>query len=123
MGNLPRLDSESWRCGGCGDQMIGKRTPDNLCGPCIALRMAADDPAAVTSGGGWISGPSASVEDVEAGNATAGDVLVLDDGTLAEITVTAEVSTGHAIWWREHGGTGSGVMVRARSERLQRVVS
>jgi hypothetical protein len=36
----PCLDSESWQCAGCGGQFIGNRTPDDLCGPCIAHRLA-----------------------------------------------------------------------------------
>jgi len=34
------IDSEAWTCSGCGGQMIGSRTPDNLCGPCIAARLS-----------------------------------------------------------------------------------
>jgi hypothetical protein len=34
------LDSEAWTCRSCHRQMIGQRTPDDLCGPCIAMRLA-----------------------------------------------------------------------------------
>jgi hypothetical protein len=38
------LDSEVWTCRGCRRLMIGRRTPDDLCGPCIAGRLAAPAP-------------------------------------------------------------------------------
>src|SRR5258706_4614898 len=40
----PCIDSESWTCQQCHGQFIGNRTPDDLCGPCIAHRLAEPIP-------------------------------------------------------------------------------
>jgi len=44
--NHQLIDSEAWTCSGCGGQMIGSRTPDDLCGPCIAARLGRSAAAA-----------------------------------------------------------------------------
>lgn len=41
----PQLDSESWTCASCGGLFIGGRTPDDLCGQCLASRLATARPA------------------------------------------------------------------------------
>jgi len=80
--------------------------------------------------GGWISGPSADAEPVEAGQVRPGDVLVLDDGTRAEVTDvrhgdywlnTGCHGRGVAIGWRS--GSSSGVLFRQASELLPRLAS
>ncbi len=59
----------------------------------------------------------------------AGDVLVLDDGTIGEVTVITPCTVrlpaggygdGVALWWAQRGGSQSGVMVRRNSDVLQR---
>lgn len=35
------VDSETWRCRGCGGSFIGHRTPDDLCNDCISFRLAS----------------------------------------------------------------------------------
>ena len=80
--------------------------------------------------GGWISGPAVTVEAVPAGQVTAGDRLILDDGTIADVDVIQPASVrlpggqhapGRALWWLQRGGTASGVLVRADSDTLHRV--
>lgn len=79
--------------------------------------------------GGWISGPSAHAEFVTAEHVRAGDVLLLDDRTRAEVTDirhgdfwmnTGNHGPGVAIGWR--AGTSSGVMFRNADDRLQRLL-
>src|SRR5260221_1800626 len=106
------LDSESWQCRDCGGQMIGGRTPDDLCGPCIARRLGE---------------PAERTEPVPAGELAAGDIVRLDDGTVAEVTDvrrgdfwlnTGRHGPGVAIGWRS--GSSSGVMFRRGADLLQR---
>lgn len=40
----PVVDSEAWTCARCGGQMIGDRTPDDLCRQCIALALDGQEP-------------------------------------------------------------------------------
>ena len=76
--------------------------------------------------GGWISGPSLRTELVAAESVRAGDVLLLDDGTRAEITDIRHgfywLETGHepgiALGWKS--GTSSGMLFRKASDILQR---
>jgi hypothetical protein len=79
--------------------------------------------------GGWISGPSASVEPVAARDVQAGDRLLLEDGQAAEVT-----DIRHGFYWLESGhepgiaigwkaGSSSGVLFRKASDILQRVTS
>ncbi len=77
--------------------------------------------------GGWISGPSLTTEPVAAGDVTEGDVIVLDDGTCAEVTDirhgdywlnTGRHGPGVAISWRS--GSSSGMMFRLSSDTLLR---
>jgi hypothetical protein len=78
--------------------------------------------------GGWISGPSItpSTEPVPAEEVEEGDVLLLDDGTHAEVTDTAFgfywLADGHepgvAIGWRS--GSSSGLMFRRAADILLR---
>jgi hypothetical protein len=61
------IDSEAWQCQDCGGQFIGDRTPDDLCGPCIAGRLARPGEVVRYDVGGWISGPSADTGPVPVG--------------------------------------------------------
>ncbi len=79
--------------------------------------------------GGWVSGPSLTPEPVPADRVGAGDVLVLDDGTCAEVTGVRSGfyqfpegrGQGVAIGWKS-GPVASGVMFRKASDTLQRAV-
>lgn len=79
--------------------------------------------------GGWISGPCVTIEDAEAGSVRPGEVLLLDDGTIAVITrVTHGVyflpgghQHGVAADWAERGGTATGTLIRGTTDVLQRV--
>lgn len=82
--------------------------------------------------GGWISGPSANAEQIEAERVLRADVLLLDDGTSAEATDLRRgdfwMNTGrHAAWfaigWRSLTGSASGVLFRASSDVPKRTVS
>jgi hypothetical protein len=80
--------------------------------------------------GGWISGPSISTKAVKAVRIRPGDVVLMNDGTISEVTLVQAVTVrlpgnqygpGRALWWAERGGTASGVMVRADGDLLDRV--
>jgi len=81
--------------------------------------------------GGWISGPSLpqGTEPVPAGEVEPGDVLLLDDGTRAEVTDTAfgfyHFAAGHehgvALGWRS--GSSSGLLFRKAGDILLRVAT
>ncbi|MGI9009459.1 MAG: hypothetical protein ACR2FU_25275 [Streptosporangiaceae bacterium] len=81
--------------------------------------------------GGWISGPSVTVETVPAADVRAGDVLVLPDGCLAEVTDTrtgtywlaSGYGPGAALGWRSRAGTASGVLFRRTDDIVHRVVT
>jgi len=78
--------------------------------------------------GGFISGPSITTEQVPAREVQVGNILLLDDGTLAEVT-----DIGHGFHWfpdgRQYGvaigwkspGTSSGLLFRKASDILHRV--
>ncbi len=78
--------------------------------------------------GGWISGPSASIEPVPAEAIEAGDFLLLDDGIQAEVTdvrygfywFPGGREQGVSIGWR--AGTSSGMLFRKASDILHRVM-
>jgi hypothetical protein len=77
--------------------------------------------------GGWISGPSADTEPVPAGQIEAGDYLLLDDRTRAEVTdirdgfyrFAAGRELGVAIGWKS--GTSSGMLFRRAGDILHRL--
>jgi hypothetical protein len=77
--------------------------------------------------GGWISGPMLDAEPVAAEDLQTGEVIVLDDGTCAEVTDiqhgdfwlnTGRHGQGVAIGWRS--GSSSGMMFRPGSDTLLR---
>jgi len=81
--------------------------------------------------GGWISGPSITAEPVAANQLRAGDVLLLDDGSRAEVTDvrhgyfwmnTGQHGPGVAIGWRALA-TASGVLLRHGSDVFRRILS
>jgi hypothetical protein len=77
--------------------------------------------------GGWISGPSLSTETAKAEDVEAGDVLLLDDYTCAEVTDNSQCfywfpdghGPGVAIGWRS--GNSSGLLFRKASDTLHRL--
>src|SRR5260370_37022580 len=82
-----------------------------------------------TDQGGWISGPSVNAKSVPAEDIEEGDRLLLDDGTVAEVT-----DMGYGYHWfpggRQPGiaigsqaGTSSGPLFRKASGLVQRVPS
>src|SRR5258708_26302071 len=80
--------------------------------------------------GAWISGPGIVTEPVAVRDLHADDALVLDDGTVAEVDVIwfGDVrlpgrgqGPGARIWWKQRGGTASGVMVRRESDTVTRL--
>ncbi len=81
--------------------------------------------------GGWISGPSVSFEDVFAVEVTAGSKLLLDDGTVADVThvrhglfwLPEGLGQGVAIDWDQSGGNASGRLIRPPGDMLHKVVA
>jgi hypothetical protein len=77
--------------------------------------------------GRWISGPSLSTEPVAAEEVEPGDILLLDDGTRAEVSDTAYgfywLPGGHqqgvALGWRS--GSASGLLFRRADDILRRI--
>jgi hypothetical protein len=78
--------------------------------------------------GGWISGPSADAELVDAALIRPGDRLILDDFTIGEVLSVRvgmfwitpdDFGAAVAINWHEPGGTASGVLHRALDATLQ----
>ena len=78
--------------------------------------------------GGWISGPSADVEPVDAAMIRPGaDRIIFEDGMIADMSVvrpgtfwfnTGESGPGVAITWHERGGTASGVIHRPNAATI-----
>jgi hypothetical protein len=79
--------------------------------------------------GGWLSGPSITAETVTAEAITAGDRLVLDDGTIGEVDDIRHgwywLDDGHgpgiALGWRSLNGKASGVLFRSADDELCRI--
>ena len=109
-----RVDSESWRCAGCGSQRIGQRTPDDLCPRCVVVAVTCEAPAAPAEvvradAGGWISGPGLTTEPVPARDVRAGDRLAYGGRV---ITVSAAPA---AAWYVEHGRHVSGLAITCQA--------
>jgi hypothetical protein len=79
--------------------------------------------------GGWISGPMISFDDVFAAEVTAGDRLLLDDGTIAVVTRVTHgqfwlpdgYGLGVALDWDQDGGNASGRLIRPPGDMLRRM--
>ena len=80
-------------------------------------------------GTGWLSGASVSTEQVPVGHVCAGDRLILDDGTVAEVDDIRHgwyrFPEGHepgvALGWKAVQGPTSGLMFRKGSDLVHRV--
>jgi hypothetical protein len=79
--------------------------------------------------GGWISGPSASIEPVPADQIEQGDFLQLEDGTRAEVTdvrygyywLPGGRQQGVSIGWKL--GNSSGLLFRKASDTVKRLAN
>jgi hypothetical protein len=80
--------------------------------------------------GGWISGSCIAYDSIPAAEVRAGDLLLLDDGLIAEVddvvagdfwVATATHAPALAIGWNEVDGTARGQLFRTTDQTLHRV--